>query len=306
MKARFHSDTRKDFCFPFSGKPIERMEMGPVSLEMFLEEYLDVKNCEWSRGGQGECCDLVVSLNALPEKAVLQEFLHRVSGRNEPAILQSIDHEEVLAWWCCDSSHEDAATAVRVGGSFIRLSYYWDLIALHEKLAPSLTPCFDGEAVSSLASVNGVLRMGEGSVMLPGVVVEGFVRIGSNCRIGPNCLIRGCTSIGDGCVIGQSVEIKNSIIGSGTMIPHLSYVGDSVIGSGVNIGAGGICSNFRHDEGLHRVMIGESLVDTGRQKLGALIGDGAKLGCHTVVYPGRMVAVGKTTLPGEIIAKDRE
>lgn len=73
--------------------------------------------------------------------------------------------------------------------------------------------------------VMGTLRVGEGTVIMPGVVVEGAVWAGDGCRIGPNCYLRGCVSLGNGCVVGQGVELKNCIIGDGTFIPHLSYAG---------------------------------------------------------------------------------
>ena len=304
MKTCFYTDTGKDFFFSHSGKPIHLMEIGSLSLESLLEEYFGAESYEWRRGD--EYCDLLVSLHELPEKCVLKEFFQQVSGTDAPKILKSTQNHEILAWWRCNPSGAMDMEIVWTDAFPIRLSYYWDLINLHEKLASSFSTCFDRDAVSPLSTVSGVLEMGEGSVILPGVVIEGFVRIGSNCKIGPNCFIRGCTSIGNNCIIGQSVEIKNSLIGSGTMVPHLSYVGDSVIGSNVNIGAGGICSNFRHDAGLHRVMLDGKLVETGRQKLGALIGDDAKIGCHTIIYPGRMIAAGKTSLPGEIISANKE
>mgnify|MGYP000472333767 CR=1 FL=1 len=135
---------------------------------------------------------------------------------------------------------------------------------------------------------------------LPGVVVEGAVWAGDGCRIGPNCYLRGCVSLGNGCVVGQGVELKNCIIGDGTFIPHLSYAGDSIIGSDVNFGAGTVCSNFRHDGGEHRMVAGGKLEFTGRNKLGAVIGDHVRLGANTVVLPGRVLPPGAWTRPGEV------
>ena len=129
--------------------------------------------------------------------------------------------------------------------------------------------------------------------------------IGCGCKIGPNCYIRGHTSIGDHCRIGQAVEVKNSLILSHTHIGHLSYVGDSVIGEHVNLGAGTITSNFRHDGKMHRSLVSGVLIDTGRKKFGAVIGDGVRTGIHTSIYPGRKLWPGVTTLPGEMVRTDR-
>ena len=130
-------------------------------------------------------------------------------------------------------------------------------------------------------------------------VVEGSAWVGDGCRLGPNCHLRGYVSMGNGCVAGQGVELKNCIIGDGTFIPHLSYAGDSIIGSDVNFGAGTVCSNFRHDGGEHRMMAAGRLEITGRNKLGAVIGDHVRLGSNTVVLPGRVVPPGAWTMPGE-------
>ena len=88
------------------------------------------------------------------------------------------------------------------------------------------------------------------------------------------------------------------------MIAHLSFVGDSIIGSHVNIGAGSILSNYRHDGKNHRSMVAGELRDTHLEKLGAIIGDGVRTGANTVIYPGRKIGRARTTLPGAIISKD--
>lgn len=163
---------------------------------------------------------------------------------------------------------------------------------------------YDPRQVSPLASISGTLKLGNGSTILPGVVIDGHVVIGRNCKIGPNCYIRGIVSIGDDCVIGQSVEVKSSVIGDHTWISHLAYVGDSIIGSDVNFGAGTVCSNYRHDGNVHKVMWKGKLVDTGRDKLGALIGDGVRLGSNTTIYPARVIAPGSRTLPGQIVDRN--
>jgi NDP-sugar pyrophosphorylase family protein len=144
----------------------------------------------------------------------------------------------------------------------------------------------------------------QGTKILPGVVIEGDVIIGDNCKIGPNCYIRGSTAIGDNCHIGQAVEIKNSIVLSGTSVGHLSYLGDSILGEKVNFGAGTITSNLRHDGGAHRSPVEGRMVDTGRRKLGVIVGDGLHTGIHTAFYPGRKLWPMTSTLPGAIVDKD--
>ena len=193
---------------------------------------------------------------------------------------------------------------VAVAFEGIVLRYPWDILVLNERLVAKLDkPVIAGE-VSPAAHVEGVIRLGEGSRLLPGVYIEGNVVIGKNCKIGPNCYLRGNTVIGDNCHIGQAVEIKNSVIGFKTAVGHLSYVGDSVLGDHVNFGAGTIIGNLRHDGKNHRSLVGGELVDTGRRKFGAIVGDDVHTGIHTAIYPGRKLAPGASTRPGEIVQRD--
>jgi len=184
------------------------------------------------------------------------------------------------------------------------LQYSWDFIRANEYAVAAHDSWVNhGQAHASLY-VDGKLSVGRGTKILPGVVVEGDVVIGENCKVGPNCYIRGSTSIGNNCHIGQAVEIKNTVILNQTNIGHLSYVGDSVIGEKVNFGAGTITSNLRHDGKNMHSMVGKELVDTGRRKFGAIVGDGVHTGIHTSIYPGRKIWPEQSTKPGDIVAED--
>ncbi len=183
-----------------------------------------------------------------------------------------------------------------------RLVYSWDLLEWQEKVMEKME--WENFSGREGVCVMGALRVGDGTVIMPGVVVEGTVWAGDGCRIGPNCHLRGYVSLGNNCVVGQGVELKNCIIGDGTLIPHLSYAGDSIIGNDVNFGAGTVCSNFRHDGGEHKMMAGGRLEFTGRNKLGAVIGSHVRLGANTVVLPGRVLSPGTWTRPGEVFTGD--
>ncbi|MDD2274216.1 MAG: sugar phosphate nucleotidyltransferase [Candidatus Pacebacteria bacterium] len=147
------------------------------------------------------------------------------------------------------------------------------------------------------ASVSKEAVIKKKTIIKSGSYIEGKVYIGENCIIGPNCYIRDGSVIENNCRIGASVEIKNSIIGSGTNISHLSYVGDSIIGENCNLGAGTITANLRHDDSTIKVKVKEKLIDTDKTKLGAIIADNVKTGIGTLIYPGRKVL--ENTLPGE-------
>jgi NDP-sugar pyrophosphorylase family protein len=150
--------------------------------------------------------------------------------------------------------------------------------------------------------------IGRGARIHPGVVLEGPLFIGRDVEIRPGAYVRGGVWIGDGCVVGASTEIKHAILLPGSKAPHLNYVGDSILGAGVNLGAGTILSNFRHDGREVRIAgrlapwrdrhdpeaTAAGALATGRRKLGAVLGDGVLTGCNCVLHPG--VVVGRETL----------
>ena len=184
------------------------------------------------------------------------------------------------------------------------ITYAWDLLRANAEAMTSRKTYVQESGAHASLYVDGRLQLGKGTKILPGVVIEGDVIIGDNCKVGPNCYIRGSTAIGDKCHVGQAVEIKNSILLSGTNVGHLSYLGDTILGEKVNFGAGTITSNLRHDGGPHRSPVAGRMVDTGRRKLGAIVGDGVHTGIHTSLYPGRKLWPKTSTLPGAIVDKD--
>lgn len=142
--------------------------------------------------------------------------------------------------------------------------------------------------------IGDCIAIGRGTRILPGAVIEGPVVIGREVTIRPGAYVRGGVWIGDGCLVGASTEIKRAILLPGAKAPHLNYVGDSILGCEVNLGAGTILSNFRHDGGRIHLPLGDGRrLDTGRRKLGAILGDSVATGCNCVLHPG--VVVGRET-----------
>jgi UDP-N-acetylglucosamine diphosphorylase/glucosamine-1-phosphate N-acetyltransferase len=155
--------------------------------------------------------------------------------------------------------------------------------------------------VEQFATLKGNVAVGESTIIRNGAYIEGPVIIGKNCDIGPNCYIRPATSIGDDVRIGNGVEVKNSIVMKGTHIGHLSYVGDSIIGEGCNFGAGTKVANLRHDDRTVLVEIGGKKFDSGRRKLGVIMGDKVHTGINSMFNVGTTVASGVRINPGEFI-----
>ena len=164
--------------------------------------------------------------------------------------------------------------------------------------------------------------IGEGTTILPGTILRGKTFIGSGCEIGPNTMIRDCTVgesttvnasqlnestvgsyttvgpfayvrpkcvIGDKCRVGDFVELKNSVLGNGTKVSHLTYVGDSDVGERVNFGCGTVTTNY-----------------DGHRKSRCTIGDDVFLGCNTNLIAPVTVGDGAYTAAGSTITEDVE
>ncbi len=197
-----------------------------------------------------------------------------------------------------------ALHVVHTRGYYLTIGYPWHLLDANAYWLDHFLQEARLGAVSPLASLTGRLHIGRNTTIHPGTVIEGPVFIGENCSLGPNCWIRPYTTLGNGCRIGQGSEIKASILFEGAAAPHQNYVGDSILGAHVNLGCGANTANMRHDgKHIHCRVKGET-VDTGRQKFGALIGDGAHIGINTAIYPGRTIGPGLTTLPGSVVCLD--
>lgn len=187
---------------------------------------------------------------------------------------------------------------------WLPITYPWHLLDVNKRLLGHVKFKNDGK-IEPGVTIHGAVQVGKGTIIKSGAYIEGTVMIGENCTIGPNCYIRGETTLGDNVKIGNGVEIKESIIGNHSAVPHLSYIGDSVIGEHVNISGGTIAANYRLDKKNVKSQVGKTLVETGRRKLGTIIGDHVRTGVHTMINPGRKLWPNTTTVPGEIVKKDK-
>jgi len=181
--------------------------------------------------------------------------------------------------------------------SWLDVSYPWDLLAANEGVMAGMKLENLGQ-VEPGAVLQGPVGIGRDTIVRSGSYIVGPVVIGEGGDIGPSCFIRPATAIGDGCRIGAAVEVKNSIIMNGTKIPHHNYVGDSVIGERCNLGAGTKIANLRLDKKDIRV----SGVDTGRRKLGAIIGDDVETGINCSINVGSIIGGGSFIGPGAVVS----
>ncbi|MGV8083499.1 MAG: bifunctional UDP-N-acetylglucosamine diphosphorylase/glucosamine-1-phosphate N-acetyltransferase GlmU [Coriobacteriia bacterium] len=125
----------------------------------------------------------------------------------------------------------------------------------------------------------------------PDAVVDSSVvissTIGPSAHVGPVSYLRAGTVLEAGSKVGTSCEVKNSTIGAGSKVPHLSYVGDAKLGENVNIGAGTITCNY-----------------DGKAKHRTTIGDRVFIGSDTMLVAPVTVGDGAVTAAGSVIAED--
>ena len=127
--------------------------------------------------------------------------------------------------------------------------------------------------------------------------------IGSPCIIDHEAEIRHCAFIrgsaivGKHAVVGNSCELKNVVLFDNVQTPHYNYVGDSILGYKAHMGAGSITSNVKSDKALV-VIKGEGIrIETGRKKVGAMLGDNVEVGCNSVLNPGTVIGRRSTVYP---------
>ncbi len=190
------------------------------------------------------------------------------------------------------------------------------LDAVRRALAENGVIMLDASAVW----VEPTVKVGKGTVLLPGTILRGNTVIGEGCTIGPNTMLTDCVvgdraavnssqgtgstigedstvgpfayirpgcTVGCGCRIGDFVELKNSVIGDGTKVSHLTYVGDSDVGRRVNFGCGTVTVNY-----------------DGNHKYRTTIGDDVFLGCNTNLIAPVTVEDGAYTAAGSTITED--
>jgi UDP-N-acetylglucosamine diphosphorylase / glucose-1-phosphate thymidylyltransferase / UDP-N-acetylgalactosamine diphosphorylase / glucosamine-1-phosphate N-acetyltransferase / galactosamine-1-phosphate N-acetyltransferase len=175
--------------------------------------------------------------------------------------------------------------------------YAWDALRkIREYLAVQVHPGLRNRCQGT-AYIGERVCIGEGTVVEDGVMIKGPAIIGRNCQIRHNAYIREDVIIGDDCVVGNSCELKNSVLFNRALAPHFNYVGDSILGHKSHLGAGVILSNYKLTPGNITVEKDGLPFDTGLRKFGALIGDGAEVGCNAVLNPGAIVGRNSVIYP---------
>jgi bifunctional UDP-N-acetylglucosamine pyrophosphorylase/glucosamine-1-phosphate N-acetyltransferase len=125
----------------------------------------------------------------------------------------------------------------------------------------------------------------EGAAVLESIALQTI--IGEGATVGPFTYLRAGTQLGDSTKAGAFVEMKNSVLGTGSKVPHLSYVGDATIGEGSNIGAATIFVNY-----------------DGVEKHHTTVGDHVRIGSDTMLVAPVTIGDGAYTAAGSVITED--
>jgi len=182
----------------------------------------------------------------------------------------------------------------------------WDLLDANlTALAHEAEDRVRGE-VHPTALIQGKVYIAPGAVVGPNTVIEGPAYIGPGAQVGPHSYLRRGVIALEGAKIGHATEVKASLLMEHAKAPHLNYVGDSIIGEHVNLGAGTITANLRFDDKTIKVTVKGRRVDTGRRKLGAIIGGYAKTGINVSIMPGVKIGSYALVFPGCVVARDIE
>ena len=173
-------------------------------------------------------------------------------------------------------------------------AYPWELLdsikefilALGKTLDPKLYECRgDGVYIARDAKI------------APTASIGGPCIIDSGAEIRHCAYIRGSAIVGKGAVVGNSCELKNCILFDNVQVPHFNYVGDSILGYKSHMGAGAVTSNVKSDKTHVCVKTGGTVIDTGRKKFGAMLGDNVEVGCNSVLCPGTIIGKNSNIYP---------
>jgi NDP-sugar pyrophosphorylase family protein len=174
----------------------------------------------------------------------------------------------------------------------------WEVLPrLESYLAGAIQPANHGRLIGHPV-IGGKVFIGEGTVVEPGAYIKGPAWIGANCQIRHGAYIRENVIVGAGSVVGNSVELKNSVLFQGCQAAHFNYVGDSILGAKVHLAAGVILSNLKLNGDFITLRMDDAVLTTGLRKFGALIGDGAEIGCNAMLNPGSIIGRRSLIYPG--------
>lgn len=167
-----------------------------------------------------------------------------------------------------------------------RTEYPWEILDKIKDIIAAIGETLPADAFDHPADGVWIAKDAE---VFPSAYIGAPCIIGHGTQVRQGAFIRGGALVGDGAVIGNSTELKNCILFDGVQAPHFNYVGDAVLGYRAHLGAGAVTSNVKSDKTPVVVQNGRERIETGRRKLGAMVGDWVEVGCNSVLNPGTVI-----------------
>ncbi len=141
------------------------------------------------------------------------------------------------------------------------------------------------------------IDIGKGVLVEGGALIKSPAIIGDCTEVRQGAYLRGYCLTGKRCVVGHTTEVKHSIFLNDAKAGHFAYLGDSILGQDANLGAGTKFANLKFLGGNVSIQTESGMVDTGRRKFGAILGDQAQTGCNSVTNPGTIIGKGGILMP---------
>ncbi len=288
----------------------------PMILKSFIKkapqtyaQIMAMKVSEYFPGGYLEIArDRVVSIIEKPEKGkepsdIVNLFFHYFSNPKE--IFELIAKQKAG-----DDAYEKALDELMKSQKVEFMVYegYWQkLKQAHHVL--DMTQLFlkyklknkiDRSAkIDKSVKIEGLVEIGPGAKILAGAVIKGPAYIGANVIVGNHCLIRD-SIIEAGCIIGFGSEVARSYVGPNCSLHH-NFIGDSVLEAEVNPSYGTCTANLRFDGNKVKMRLLDQLIETNKEKMGAIMAKGVFLGVNCSILPGITLGEKATAMPGSVI-----
>ena len=177
---------------------------------------------------------------------------------------------------------------------FEKHSYPWEVLAELESFILELGKKLDPNEYDKKGDDIWIHKT---TKIAPTVSLKGPAIICEGAELRQSAFIRGSVIIGKGSIAGNSCEFKNSVLFDDVQTPHYNYVGDSILGYKSHMGASSLTSNVKSDKSLVKIHLGNEDLETGRKKVGAMLGDFVEVGCGSVLNPGTVIGKNSIIYP---------
>lgn len=177
---------------------------------------------------------------------------------------------------------------------FVGKEYPWEILPEISDFIIKLGATLDPELFEKRGENIWIAKSAK---VAPTACINGPCIIDEDAEVRHCAFVRGSAIVGKGAVVGNSTELKNVVLFNKVQVPHYNYVGDSVLGYKAHMGAGSITSNVKSDQTLVVVKAKEGQLETGRKKVGAMLGDFVEIGCNSVLNPGTVIAPHSNVYP---------